>query len=76
MPTMIPMCRSRRTEMEVETIKHSCRYCNNLTNGDAPYCWVTEKTMTEDEARQPMDCPKWLFNPMDALWEKDWEDDK
>lgn len=56
-------------------IKHSCRYCNHLANGDAPYCSFKQKAMTEGDAREQVDCEKFDFNPLDALWEKDLEDD-
>lgn len=59
--------------MEKEKELHSCRYCNNMTNGDAPYCSVYQRTMEENKARRYTGCFYWEFNPKDALWEEDWK---
>lgn len=43
-----------------------CRYCNNCTYGDQPYCSVKDETMTEKQMKRTNKCKYFELNPMDA----------
>lgn len=49
--------------------KQYCRYCNNLTYGDVPYCSVRKKVLSESYAKSTNRCKFFELNPIDAFYE-------
>lgn len=50
-------------------MRQYCRYCNNLTCGDANYCCVNDRTYSDSYVRKPNNCKWFELNPIDALME-------
>lgn len=50
-------------------MKQYCRYCNELTYGDVPYCSKRNKVLSEAYAKSRNRCKFFEFNPMDAFGE-------
>ena len=55
-------------------MKHKCRYCTNCIVGDAVYCELKDKTMSDTAAKRTNKCAEFEFNPMDAFCEKDYQE--
>lgn len=55
----------------VVRVKQYCRYCCYLIVGDAIYCSMQDKTMTEATAKSVNRCHDYALNPIDAFGENE-----
>lgn len=52
-------------------MKQYCRYCCYLVVGDANYCSIQDKTMSEATAKSVNRCHNFALNPVDAFGENE-----
>ena len=52
-------------------MKQYCRYCCYLVVGDANYCSMQDKTMSEATAKSVNRCHDFALNPIDAFGENE-----
>ncbi len=52
-------------------MKQYCRYCCYLTVGDANYCSIRNKTMSDETAKSTNRCNDFAFNCIDAFGENE-----
>ena len=55
--------------MKGECMKQYCRYCCYLIVGDANYCSMRDKTISEATAKSTNRCHDFALNPIDAFGE-------
>lgn len=50
-----------------------CRYCAYCCYGDVVYCEIKEKTMSEEQAKQPNNCKDFGFCEIDVFTGKKYQ---
>lgn len=50
-----------------KSMKQYCRYCQHMCCGDANYCSVKNKVLSDNTIRSLNRCKHFDFNPIDAM---------
>ena len=48
-------------------MKQYCRYCCACCYGDAVWCHIKKKTMSEEQAKKVNNCKEFVFNEIDVF---------